>query len=141
MNNDDEPLSDMALEVLEDQADETIRREYIDGVWYFSIIDVVAILTDSPNPRRYWTDMKRDIADEGFTQLYARSVQLKLPGKDGKRYKTDAADLETMLRIVQSIKSPKAEPIKMWLAKVGAQHLETAERVTVPAPTSPIAQA
>jgi hypothetical protein len=115
---------DRTLQLIEEQAERTIRRVEIDGVWYFSIIDVVAVLTGSPQPRRYWADMKRDITDEGFTQLYARSVQLKLPSRDGKNYKTDAADLATMLRIVQSIKSPKAEPIKQWLARIGARNLE-----------------
>ena len=112
---------DRAMEIIEEQADKTIRRAEIDGIWFFSIIDVVAILTDSSNPRYYWADMKRRITSEGFTQLLAFCQQLKLVSSDGKQYKTDAADTETLLRIIQSIPSPKAEPIKQWLARVGAK--------------------
>ncbi len=103
-----------------------IRSEWHDGQWFFSVIDVVAVLTDTDSPRRYWSDLKRKLRDEGF-ELYEKIVQLKLRSPlDGKKYPTDAADTETMLRIVQSIPSPKVEPIKQWLAHVGSQKLEEA---------------
>lgn len=101
-----------------------IRRQWVDDRWYFSVVDVVAVLTDSPNPRNYWSMLKRKLADEGYDELYRNCVQLKLRSLDGKRYATDAADTETLLRIIQSIPSPKAEPFKQWLAKVGTERLE-----------------
>jgi hypothetical protein len=76
------------------------------------------VLAESETPRRYWSDLKRKLRDEGF-ELYEKIVQLKMRSLDGKNYATDAADVETMLRIVQSIPSPKAEPVKHWLAQVG----------------------
>lgn len=101
-----------------------IRRQWHDGRWFFSVVDVVGLLTESPEPRRYWSDLKRRVEDEGFRELYAKCVQLKMRSLDGKTYVTDAADVETMLRIVQSIPSRKAEPVKQWLAKVGTERLE-----------------
>lgn len=93
--------------------------------WYFSIIDIVGILTESKNPRRYWSDLKIKLADdEGFSQLYEKIVQLKLKSTDGKKYNTDCADVETLLRIIQSIPSKKAEPVKQWLAKVGYERMK-----------------
>jgi len=100
-----------------------VRQQWHNGRWFFSVIDVVAILTDSDVPRRYWSDLKRKIQEEGF-QLYEQIVQLKMRALDGKMRETDAADAETMLRLVQSVPSPKAEPIKQWLARVGAQKLD-----------------
>lgn len=88
------------------------------------MVDVVEVLTDSDAPRQYWGNLKRRIQDEGFTELLSKCLQLKLRSLDGKKYATDAADTETMLRIVQSIPSPKAEPFKQWLAKVGTERLE-----------------
>jgi len=92
--------------------------------WYFSIVDVVAVLTDSENPRRYWSDLKRKLKAEGASQLYEKIVQLKMLSADGKRYNTDVADTEQILRIIQSIPSPKAEPFKRWLAAVGRERIE-----------------
>ena len=93
--------------------------------WYFSIIDIVGILTNSKNPRRYWSDLKIKLTDdEGFRQLYEKIVQLKLKSSDGKKYTTDCADVETLLRIIQSIPSKKAEPVKQWLAKVGFERMK-----------------
>lgn len=92
--------------------------------WYFSIVDVVAVLTDSENPRRYWSDLKRKLKAEGAEQLYEKIVQLKMLSSDGKRYNTDVADTEQLLRIIQSIPSPKAEPFKRWLAEVGRERIE-----------------
>lgn len=91
--------------------------------WYFSIVDVIEILTDSDNPRRYWSDLKRKLTKEG-SQLYAKIVQLKLPSSDGKFYKTDVADTEQLFRLIQSIPSPKAEPFKLWMAQVAKERLD-----------------
>lgn len=95
--------------------------------WYFSIIDIIETLTDSNNPRRYWSDLKRKLLKEGFNQLYEIIVQLKLESSDGKKYVTDCAHTEGLLRIIQSIPSPKAEPFKIWLAKVGYERIEETE--------------
>jgi len=91
--------------------------------WYFSIVDVVYVLTDSPNPRRYWSDLKIKLKEEGF-ELYGKIVQLKLLSSDGKKYETDCADTELLLRLIQSIPSKKAEPFKLWLAKVGNERID-----------------
>ena len=77
--------------------------------WYFSIIDVISVLTGTANPRRYWSDLKRKLKAEGANELYEKIVQLKMLSSDGKRYKTDVANTEQLLRIIQSIPSPKAE--------------------------------
>lgn len=92
--------------------------------WYFSIVDVISVLTGTENPRRYWSDLKRKLKKEGAVELYERIVQLKILSSDGKRYKTDVADTEQLLRIIQSIPSPKAEPFKAWLAMVGRERIE-----------------
>lgn len=91
--------------------------------WYFSIVDVVAILTDSPNPRKYWSVLKTRLKKEG-SELATNCSQLKMQSTDGKYYKTDVADTEQLLRLIQSVPSPKAEPLKQWLAKVGSQRLD-----------------
>jgi hypothetical protein len=114
----------MSLALIEEQADAAIRREWVDDRWYFSVVDVVGVLTDAPKPRQYWHDMRRRIQDEGFRELSAKCRQLKLRAKDGKRYATDAADTETLLRVIQSIPSAKAEPVKQWLAREGAKRLD-----------------
>ena len=94
-----------------------IRRVWYNEEWFFSIVDIVAVLTGSSIPRRYWSDLKIKLKDEGF-EMYDKIVQLKFPSPDGKSYETDCANTETLLRIIQSIPSPKAEPFKRWLAKV-----------------------
>lgn len=92
--------------------------------WYFSIVDVVDVLTDSPNPRKYWSVLKTRLRKEG-SQLTTNCSQLKMKSHtDGKYYKTDVADTATLLRIIQSIPSPKAEPFKLWLAQVGAERID-----------------
>ena len=104
-----------------------IRRVYDEGTeaWWFSVIDVVQVLTDSNNARRYWSDLKRKLMQEaGSEQPYEKIVQFKLTAPDGKKRETDCATAETLLRIVQSIPSPKAEPIKLWLAKVGYERMQ-----------------
>lgn len=93
--------------------------------WYFSVIDIVGALTESKNPRRYWSDLKRKMKDEeGAIQLYDNIVQLKLESSDGKKYNTDVADMQGIFRIIQSIPSPKAEPFKIWLAEVGKERID-----------------
>ena len=96
--------------------------------WFFSIVDVIAVLTDQPNQRgasNYWAKLKQRLKEEGADQLLTNCQQLKLKSpKDGKRYLTDVADTEQLLRIIQSIPSPKAQPFKMWLAQVGRERIE-----------------
>ncbi|HEY1388885.1 MAG TPA: BRO family protein [Ktedonobacterales bacterium] len=101
-----------------------IRRVWHDGRWYFSVIDVIAVLTDSPNPGNYWRVLKSRLTAEGADQTITHCNALKMRALDGKMRATDAADAETMLRIVQSVPSPKAEPVKQWLAHEGARRLD-----------------
>ena len=91
--------------------------------WYFSVIDVVEVLTESTIPKRYWSDLKKKLTSEG-SEVYEKIVRLKMIADDGKNRETDAADTKTLLRIIQSIPSPKAEPFKQWLAKVGYEHIQ-----------------
>lgn len=91
--------------------------------WYFSIVDVVRILTDSPNSRNYWKVLKNRLKKEG-SELVTNCNQLKLMSSDGKYYKTDVADTEYILRLIQSIPSPKAEPFKLWMAKVASERID-----------------
>lgn len=104
-----------------------IRRIYDEATeaWWFSVIDIVQVLTDSANPKRYWSDLKRKLLQEaGSEQPYENIVRFKLPAADGKLRETDCASATDLLRIVQSIPSPKAEPIKLWLAKVGYERMQ-----------------
>jgi hypothetical protein len=105
-----------------------VRRSWNEKkeLWYFSIIDVISILTDSPRPRKYWNALKTKLKQEG-SELSQKVGQLKLESPDGKKYLTDVADTETILRLIQSIPSPKAEPFKLWLAKVGYERIEETE--------------
>ena len=91
--------------------------------WYFSVVDIVAILSESPNPRKYWSVLKTRLRKEG-SQLTTNCSQLKMQSADGKFYNTDVLDTEGVLRLIQSIPSPKAEPFKLWLAKVGSERLD-----------------
>lgn len=91
--------------------------------YYFSVIDVVGALSESKNPRRYWSDLKRKLKKEG-SQLYENIVQLEMKSKDGKLYKTDVATKKELFRIIQSIPSPNAEPFKQWLAQVGSEWID-----------------
>ncbi|HCC49670.1 MAG: hypothetical protein A2445_03545 [Candidatus Jacksonbacteria bacterium RIFOXYC2_FULL_44_29] len=102
-----------------------IRRQWDEEkeLWYFSVVDVVGALTGSTIPKRYWSDLKNKLNQEG-SEVYEKIVQLKFVAKDGKYYASDAADTETMLRLIQSIPSPNAEPFKLWLARVGYERLE-----------------
>ena len=102
-----------------------IRRHWDEEkeLWYFSVVDVIGVLTGSTIPKRYWSDLKSKLELEG-SEVYDKIVQLKFVAKDGKYYASDAADTEVMLRLVQSIPSPNAEPFKLWLARVGYERLE-----------------
>jgi len=91
--------------------------------WYFSIVDVIAVLTDSPNPRKYWSVLKNRLKKEG-SQLTTNCSQLKMPSGDGKYYKTDVATTEQLFRLIQSVPSPKAEPFKLWMAQVAKERLD-----------------
>ena len=104
-----------------------IRKILYHGEWWFSVIDAVAVLADSSIPRRYWSDLKIKIKSEGYAELYEKIVQLKLTSTDGKKYVTDCANTETMFRIIESIPSPKAEPLKRWLARVGYERIQEIE--------------
>lgn len=94
--------------------------------WYFSIVDVVGVLTESPNPNNYWKVLKHRLAKEG-SELVTDCNQLKMQSSDGKYYKTDVADTEQLFRLIQSIPSPKAEPFKLWLAKAGRERIDEIE--------------
>lgn len=98
----------------------------VEEKWYFSIIDVIEVLTESTIPKRYWTDLKKKLKSEG-SQVYDNLVQLKLQSSDGKFYKTDVADTEQLFRLIQSIPSKKAEPFKLWLAQVGRERIDEIE--------------
>jgi hypothetical protein len=101
-------------------------RSYYDEVketWYFSVIDVIEILTGSSIPKRYWSDLKKKLTTEG-SEVYDKIVRLKMKAEDGKMRDTDVADTETLLRLIQSIPSPKVEPFKQWLAKVGYERMQ-----------------
>ncbi|MCX6751589.1 MAG: Bro-N domain-containing protein [Candidatus Nomurabacteria bacterium] len=102
-----------------------IRRHWNDekGEWYFSVVDVIRALTDSVNARKYWNKLAQRLRDEG-SEVVTKCHHLKMQASDGKYYATDAADTEVMFRLIQSIPSPKAEPFKLWLARVGYERLE-----------------
>jgi DNA-damage-inducible protein D len=104
-----------------------IRRTLHNNEWWFSIVDIVAVLTDSVNPRDYWYKMKIRVDTDDGTELSTICRQLKLESSDGKKYETDCANTEGMFRIIQSIPSPKAEPFKRWLAKVGYERVQEIE--------------
>ncbi len=102
-----------------------IRREWYKEDWYFSIIDIIeALVENNKRPRKYWSDLKQKLIAEGFVEVSEKIGQLKMIAKDGKMRLTDVADTKTLLRIIQTIPSPKAEPFKRWLAQVGSERLE-----------------
>jgi hypothetical protein len=94
--------------------------------WYFSIIDVIEVLTGTDRPRKYWNDLKTKLNNEG-SELSEKIGQLKMQSADGKKYKTDVADTEQLFRLIQSVPSPKAEPFKMWIAKVARERIDEIE--------------
>ena len=104
-----------------------VRRVLHNDEWYFSVVDIIAALTDSDNPRDYWYRMKRREKESSGIQLSTFCRQLKLTSSDGKSYKTDTVNTEAAFRIIQSIPSPKAEPFKRWLAKVGYERVQEIE--------------
>lgn len=111
-----------AIKLFEDKKVRTLWDEDQEK-WYFSIIDVIEVLTESERPRKYWSDLKTKLKKEG-SELSEKIGQLKLVSNDGKYYKTDVADTEQLFRLIQSIPSPKAEPFKLWLAKVASERLD-----------------
>ncbi len=104
-----------------------VRKTLHNNEWWFSITDVVEALTDSERPRKYWNDLKIKLTKEGYVEVSEKIGQLKLSAKDGKQYLTDCANTETLFRIIQAIPSPKAEPFKRWLAKVGYERVQEIE--------------
>lgn len=116
MNNNDK------IQIFEDKKIRTAWNEETEE-WYFSVVDVIAVLTDSPNPATYWRVLKKRLKDEG-NETVTSCNGLKMTAADGKKRMTDVADTEQLLRIIQSIPSPKAEPFKMWLAQVGRERIE-----------------
>jgi len=108
--------------------EKSIRRTWHNEEWWFSVIDVVSVLSESHNPNRYWSDLKRKLSKEaGSGQPYEKIVRLKLTAPDGKQRDTDCANTEILFRIIQSIPSPKAEPFKRWLAQVGYERVKEIE--------------
>src|SRR3989339_1067655 len=105
----------------------SIRKTIFQKEWWFSIIDVIEALTGTDRPRKYWGDLKKKLTTEGYAEVSEKIGQLKLMANDGKYYKTDCADTETMFRIIQSIPSPNAEPFKRWLAKIGYERVQEIE--------------
>ncbi len=115
-------MSENKLAIFEEKE---IRREWYKDEWYFSVIDVVeALVENNRRPRKYWSDLKQKLISEGFVEVSEKIGQLKMMAKDGKMRLTDVADTKNLLRIIQTIPSPKAEPFKRWLAQVGSERLE-----------------
>lgn len=100
-----------------------VRRIWHNGEWYYSVVDVIAVLTDSPRPKLYWSNIKNRATSEGFEETVKEVVSLKLVSADKKLRETDAANEQTLFRLIQSIPSPKAEPFRLWLAQVGVEHV------------------
>lgn len=119
-------MEDNNIQIFEDKKIRTAWNES-EEEWYFSVVDVVGVLTDQPNQRgasNYWAKLKQRLRDEGADQPLTNCQQLKMVAQDGKRRLTDVANTEQILRIIQSIPSPKAEPFKMWLAQVGRERID-----------------
>jgi len=104
-----------------------IRRTWHNEEWWFAVVDIVGVLSESKNPAVYWRVLKKRLKDEGSEQTVTNCNALKLPAKDGRMRKTDCANTENLFRIIQSIPSPKAEPFKQWLAKVGYERIQEIE--------------
>lgn len=111
-----------AIKIFEDKKVRTLWDDEQEK-WYFSIVDTVEILTESPNPRKYWSVLMTRLKKEG-SQLATNCSQLKMQSADGKYYKTDVADTEQLFRLIQSIPSPKAEPFKLWLAQIASERID-----------------
>lgn len=105
-----------------------VRKIFHGGEWWFSVVDVIGAVSESNRPRKYWSDLKRQLTEkEGFSELSDEIGQLPMPGTDGKMYPTDVASTETVLRLIQSIPSKNAEPFKRWLARVGYERIQEAQ--------------
>jgi prophage antirepressor-like protein len=104
-----------------------IRKIMHEDEWWFSVIDIIEVLTGNDRPRKYWNDLKKKLNSEGYVEVSEKIGQLKMMAPDGKMRATDCANTETMFRIIQSIPSPKVEPLKQWLARVGYERLEEIE--------------
>ena len=104
-----------------------IRKTIHNNEWWFSIIDVIEVLTGSDRPRKYWNDLKKKLISEGYYEVSEKIGQLKMTAPDGKMRQTDCANTETMFRIIQSIPSPRVEPLKRWLARVGKERIDEIE--------------
>ncbi|OGG88215.1 phage antirepressor protein [Candidatus Kaiserbacteria bacterium RIFOXYD1_FULL_42_15] len=104
-----------------------VRKILHKNEWWFSIVDIIEVLTDTPRPRKYWSDLKKKLIKEGYSEVSANIGQLKITSLDGKKRETDCANTETIFRIIQAIPSPKAEPFKRWLARVGFERVEEIE--------------
>ena len=104
-----------------------IRKIIHKNEWWFSVVDIVEALTETDRPRKYWSDLKTKLIKEGYAEVSEKIGQLKMPAPDGKHRKTDCANTETIFRIIQTIPSPKAEPFKRWLAKVGYERIQEIE--------------
>src|SRR3989344_1091899 len=115
--------SDKALVVFQGKQ---IRRKWFNDEWWFSVVDIIEVLTESKRPRKYWSDLKKNLTEEGF-ELSEKIGQLKLVSSDGKSYLTDCVNTKNAFRIIQSIPSPKAEPFKQWLAQVGYERVQEIE--------------
>jgi hypothetical protein len=111
-----------SIKLFEDKKVRSLWHEQ-EEQWYFSVIDVIEVLTESSIPKRYWSDLKKKLTNEG-SQLYDNIVQLKFVAADGKKYGTDCLNTTHLLRLIQSVPSPNAEPFKLWLAKVGSERLD-----------------
>ena len=101
-----------------------IRRQMYNGEWYYSIIDIISILTASNRPKKYWSDLKKKLEGEGFFQTSEKIGQLKMSASDGKKRPTDCANRETIFRIIQSVPSPNAEPFKLWFARLAEERIQ-----------------
>lgn len=104
-----------------------LRKIWHNDEWYFSIVDVIEVLTNSPSPKTYWAKLKKKLSEEGANQQFRIWELLKVPSSDGRKRPTDCANTEGLLRIVMSVSSPKAEPLKLWLAQVGAERIQETE--------------
>ena len=123
MNAKEDDIVDNEIKLFEDNKIRSVWDNEKEE-WYFSVVDVIGALTDSPNPRDYWYRVKKRMSEEEKSQLSTFCRQLKFKAADGKKYSTDAADMQGIFRIIQSIPSPKAEPFKMWLAEVGKERVD-----------------
>ena len=104
-----------------------MRKAFHEGEWWFSVIDVIEALVGGDRPRKYWSDLKKKLIAEGYFEVSEKIGQLKMLAPDGKQRLTDCANTETLFRVIQSIPSPKVEPLKRWLAKVGKERLDEIE--------------